>query len=79
MSKGSRTDLCGGWPERAIPTATGGGGRPKKVQNSNYFPTQETIPSNLAALAACESVPASRKDRRGQLGMTFGQRQVMIL
>jgi hypothetical protein len=25
MSKGSRTDLCGGWPERAIPTATGGG------------------------------------------------------
>ena len=23
MSKGSRTDLCGGWPERAIPTATG--------------------------------------------------------
>jgi len=30
MSKGSRTDLCGGWPERAIPTATAGvfgGGR----------------------------------------------------
>jgi len=25
MSKGSRTDLCGGWPERAIPTATGRG------------------------------------------------------
>jgi hypothetical protein len=24
MSKGSRTDLCGGWPERAIPTATVG-------------------------------------------------------
>ncbi len=24
MSKGSRTDLCGGWPERAIPTATAG-------------------------------------------------------
>ena len=24
MSKGSRTDLCGGWPERAIPTATMG-------------------------------------------------------
>ena len=29
MSKGSRTDLCGGWPERAIPTVTGRGLNPR--------------------------------------------------
>ena len=55
MSKGSRTDLCGGWPERAIPTATGGGGRPNNVHNSNYFPTPRPSPRISAPLTLASS------------------------
>jgi hypothetical protein len=41
MSKGSRTDLCGGWPERAIPTATGGGVCHGNVRRSNLVGVQK--------------------------------------
>ena len=41
MSKGSRTDLCGGWPERAIPTATVGVlvvGGPRVISRGPHSP-----------------------------------------
>ena len=51
MSKRSRTDLCGGWPERAIPTATGGETAPSIADVRIRIGSEITVAVMVAEIA----------------------------
>ena len=64
MSKGSRTDLCGGWPERAIPTATVG------VPSMR---TQWTTEGSRGLARGVKEVLVEKGDEDGRGQLTLGK------